>query len=88
LQAGGEEVDVAAMIKGLQDALATKDPALQVEQLTQSVENMQKRLAAKAPSVFAKMAAENKTKGDVFLAQNQGQIRRESSAQRCAVPSD
>ncbi len=63
LQARGEQVDVATVIKALQDAVAKKDPAVPAEQLGLSIVNMQKRLAARA-------LAENKTKSDTFLAQN------------------
>lgn len=72
LQARGEQIDIATVIKALQDAVAKKDPAVPAEQLGQSIENMQKRLAAKAKAEFDKMAAENKTKSDAFLAQNKG----------------
>jgi peptidylprolyl isomerase len=70
LQARGEQVDVATVIKAMQDAIAKKDPAVPAEQLGLSIENMQKRLAAKAKAEFDKMSAENKTKSDTFLAQN------------------
>ncbi|MCC7247727.1 MAG: FKBP-type peptidyl-prolyl cis-trans isomerase [Lysobacter sp.] len=72
LQARGEQIDVATVIKALQDAVAKKDPAVPAEQLGQSIENMQKRLSAKAKAEFDKLAAENKTKSDTFLAQNKG----------------
>lgn len=72
LQARGEQIDIATVIKALQDAVTKKDPAVPAEQLGQSIENMQKRLAAKAKAEFDKMAAENKTKSDAFLAQNKG----------------
>ncbi|MBP6749215.1 MAG: FKBP-type peptidyl-prolyl cis-trans isomerase [Xanthomonadaceae bacterium] len=72
LQARGEQIDVATVIKALQDAVAKKDPAVPAEQLGQSIENMQKRLSAKAKAEFDKLAAENKTKSDTFMAQNKG----------------
>ncbi|TXI49751.1 MAG: FKBP-type peptidyl-prolyl cis-trans isomerase [Lysobacter sp.] len=72
LQARGEQIDIATVIKALQDAVAKKDPAVPAEQLGQSIENMQKRLAAKAKAEFDKLAADNKTKSDAFLAQNKG----------------
>ncbi len=70
LQARGEQVDIATVIKALQDAVAKKDPAVPAEQLGLSIESMQKRLAAKAKAEFDKLASENKTKSDTFLAQN------------------
>jgi peptidylprolyl isomerase len=72
LQARGEQVDINTVIKALQDAVAKKDPTVPAEQLGQSIESMQKRLAAKAKVEFDKMAADNKTKSDTFLAQNKG----------------
>ncbi len=70
LQARGEQVDVATVIKALQDAVAKKDPAVPAKQLGLSIENMQTRLDARAKAAFEKMSAENKTKSDTFLAQN------------------
>ncbi|GHE29105.1 FKBP-type peptidyl-prolyl cis-trans isomerase N-terminal domain-containing protein [Vulcaniibacterium thermophilum] len=72
LTARGEALDVNAVVKGLQDAYAKKQPAVPGEQLKAAVEAMQKRLAEKAKAEFDRMAAENKTKSDAFLAQNKG----------------
>lgn len=72
LTARGEALDVNAVVKGLQDAYAKKQPAVSGEQLKAAVEAMQKRLAEKAKAEFDRMAAENKTKSDAFLAQNKG----------------
>ena len=69
----GEQVDVNSVVKGLQDALAKKQPALTAEQLKPALEAFQKReqaRAAQAKAQFDKVAAENKTKSDQFLAQN------------------
>ena len=72
LTARGEALDVNAVVEGLQDAYAKKQPAVPGEQLKAAVEAMQKRLAEKAKAEFDRMAAENKTKSDAFLAQNKG----------------
>lgn len=66
----GEQVDQAAINKGVQDGLAKKDPSVPVEQLRTAVQNMQQRQVAKAKAAFDKASAENKTKSDAFLAQN------------------
>lgn len=66
----GEQVDQAAINKGVQDGLAKKEPSVPVEQLRTAVQNMQQRQVAKAKAAFDKASAENKTKSDAFLAQN------------------
>lgn len=70
LAESGEQVDQAAITKGLQEGLSKKDPSVPVEQLKTAVESMQKRQLAKAKAAFDKASAENKTKSDAFLAQN------------------
>lgn len=66
----GEAVDVNAIIKGLQDGIAKKQPAVPVDQLRTAVQNMQKRQAEKAKAEWEKAAATNKTKSDGFIAAN------------------
>ncbi len=69
----GEPIDSASVVKGLQDALAKKQPALTAEQLKPALEAFQGREQARAQQAkaqFDKVAAENKTKSDQFLAQN------------------
>jgi FKBP-type peptidyl-prolyl cis-trans isomerase len=70
IQANGEQVDLAAVIKGLQDAAARKDPAVPGEQLGAAWQSMQNRIAAKIRADLERKAADNKAKGDAFLAQN------------------
>ena len=73
LQGRGEQIDAASVVKGLQDALAKKQPAINAEQLKPALEAFQKReqaRAAQAKAQYDKAAAENKTKSDQFLAQN------------------
>ncbi|MGH8031517.1 MAG: FKBP-type peptidyl-prolyl cis-trans isomerase N-terminal domain-containing protein [Luteimonas sp.] len=66
----GEAIDVAAVVKAVQDGYDKKEPSVPVDQLKVAVENMQKRQVAKAKIAFDKASAENKTKSDAFLAQN------------------
>jgi peptidylprolyl isomerase len=73
LAARGEQIDTASVTKGLQDALAKKDPAISEEQMRPAFEAFQKRQQARmqeAKAKFDKAAADNKTKSDGFLAQN------------------
>ena len=73
LQERGEPLDVNSVVKGVQDALAKKQPAVSAEQLKPAVEAFQKReqaRAAQAKAQYDKAAAENKTKSDQFMAQN------------------
>ena len=67
----GEQLDVNSVIKGLQDALAKKEPSITAEQLKPALEAFQKREQARAQQAKAeydKVAAENKTKSDQFIA--------------------
>ena len=69
----GEPVDVATLVKAVQDGYAKKQPAVATEQLRPAVEAFQKRQAAKAAAEKAKWdkaASDNKSKSDQFLAQN------------------
>ncbi len=69
----GEQLDINTVIKGLQDAYAKKQPALTADQLKPALEAFQKReqqRAQTAKAEYDKVAAENKTKSDQFLAQN------------------
>ena len=73
LTARGEQLDIAAVVKGLQDAYAKKQPAITADQLKPAVEEFQRReqgRAAAAKAEYEKVAAENKTRSDQFLAAN------------------
>ncbi|MDR2872150.1 MAG: FKBP-type peptidyl-prolyl cis-trans isomerase [Xanthomonadaceae bacterium] len=68
----GEQLDINSVVKGLQDAFAKKDPAINEAQLKPAVEAFQRREEARmqqAKAEYEKVAAENKTKSDQFLAQ-------------------
>jgi peptidylprolyl isomerase len=72
----GEQIDIASVIKGLQDAYNKKDPAIKPDQLRPAVEAFQKREEARAQQAKAnydKAAAENKTKSDAFISQYRSQ---------------
>ena len=76
LTARGEQLDINSVVKGLQDAYAKQKPALTAEQLKPALEAFQKREQARAQQAKAeydKVAAENKTKSDQFIASYKGQ---------------
>ena len=76
LTARGEQLDINSVVKGLQDAFGKKQPALTAEQLKPALEAFQKReqtRAQQAKAEYDKVAAENKTKSDQFIAQYKGQ---------------
>jgi peptidylprolyl isomerase len=68
----GEQLDMATVMKAFQDATARKDPAVTPELLGAAMQGLQGRMVAKAKVEMEKRAAENKTKGDAYLAQNKG----------------
>ena len=70
LAESGEAVDLATVTKAVQDGYAKKEPSVPVDQLRVAVEGMQKRQQAKMQAEFNRIAADNKTKSDAFLAQN------------------
>lgn len=70
LAESGEAIDIATVNKAVQDGYAKKEPSVPVDQLRVAVESMQKRQQAKMQAEFNRIAADNKTKSDAFLAQN------------------
>ncbi|MDR1076945.1 MAG: FKBP-type peptidyl-prolyl cis-trans isomerase [Xanthomonadaceae bacterium] len=72
----GEQLDVATVVKGLQDAMAKRDPAVTEDQLRPVIESFQQReqaRAERAKAEYDRQAAENKSRSDQFLAQNRAQ---------------
>lgn len=70
LAENGEPLDVATVVKALQDGYAKKEPGVPVDQLRAAMENAQKRQQARVQAEFTKVSADNKAKSDAFLAQN------------------
>lgn len=64
------DVDLATVIRAIQDGYAKRDPAVPMEQMGAALEAMQKKLMDEAKAEFDKATAENKRKSDAFLAQN------------------
>jgi peptidylprolyl isomerase len=79
----GEQLDIASVVKGLQDAYAKKQPAITADQLKPAVEAFQKREQARAQAAkaeYEKAAADNKTRSDQFMAANKAKAGVQSLA--------
>jgi peptidylprolyl isomerase len=68
----GEPIDMPTVMKAFQDAISRKEPAVAPDQLGAAMQGLQGRMVAKAKAEMEKRAADNKTKGDAFLATNKG----------------
>lgn len=63
-------LDVDAMIQGLRDGLAGRDPALTAEELQAAVQEFQQQMVAKQQEMAEKALGENKAAGDAFRESN------------------
>lgn len=66
------ELDVDAFIQGMKDGFGGRTPLLSEAQINQAIQGFQMRQRDEQMAKFDTMAAENKTKGDAFLAENKG----------------
>lgn len=66
----GIEVDPAIMMQGLKDALSGGKSQMSEEELRQVMTALQQEIRQKQMQAQEAAAAENKTKGDAFLAEN------------------
>jgi FKBP-type peptidyl-prolyl cis-trans isomerase len=66
----GIEVDPVIMMQGLKDALSGGKPQMSEEELRQVMTALQQEIRQKQMQAQQAAAAENKTKGDAFLAEN------------------
>jgi Domain amino terminal to FKBP-type peptidyl-prolyl isomerase. len=64
----GEQLDMATVMKAFQDSVGNKEPAISPEQAAPVMQALQNRIVAKAKAELEKRAADNKAKGDAFLA--------------------
>lgn len=64
------DVDLATVLRGIQDGHAKKDPAVPMEQMQASLKAMGEKLQAQARAEFEKAAAANKAASDKFMAAN------------------
>ena len=63
----GEPVDVATVVRGLQDAYAKKDPAYTQEQLGTAYSGFQQRVQKKMEDAFRKAMADNQAQSAAFV---------------------
>jgi FKBP-type peptidyl-prolyl cis-trans isomerase len=70
LKAQGMEIDSAILIQGLKDALTDAKPQMSDDELRQVITSLQQEIRQKQAQAQQAAAAENKTKGDAFLADN------------------
>ncbi|GGA71023.1 peptidyl-prolyl cis-trans isomerase [Arenimonas soli] len=66
------DVDINQVIKALQDGFAKRAPAHPQDQMDGQLAGLQQRMVAQARAEFERVANENKTKSDAFLAANRG----------------
>jgi FKBP-type peptidyl-prolyl cis-trans isomerase len=66
----GIEVDPSIVQQGLKDALSDAKPQMSEEELRQVISALQQEIRQKQMQIQEAAAAENKTKGDAFLAEN------------------
>lgn len=64
------DVDIATVVRAIQDAHAKRNPAVSEADMRAALETMQQKMLERAKSEFERVSAENKSKSDAFLAQN------------------
>lgn len=64
------DLDVSTIVRGVQDGYAKKTPTIAGEKLQASLAAFQKKMADQERANFERLARENKTKSDAFLASN------------------
>ncbi len=73
LRAGGVEVDLMSLQAGVSDGLRGVPPKYSDAQLTAAFQRLQQQMQQQAVAEMKRIGAENKRKGDAFLAQNRKQ---------------
>ena len=71
LKSQGMDLDSPALMQGLKDALTDAKPQMSEDELRQVITALQTEMRQKQMQAQEAAAAENKTKGDAFLAANQ-----------------
>src|SRR5208283_6219295 len=64
------DVDVNALAAGISDILASNSTRITLDEMTNTLKQLSGALRAKAQEKMEKEAAENKSKGDEFLAKH------------------
>jgi FKBP-type peptidyl-prolyl cis-trans isomerase len=70
VKAQGIDVDSSILLQGLKDALSDAKPQMSEEELKQVITGLQQEMRQKQMQIQETAAAENKTKGETFLAAN------------------
>ena len=66
------DVDINAVIRGLQDGFAKRKPTVSEETMRDVLGRMQAQMYTQAKAEFDKLGSENKAKSQKFLAENKG----------------
>ena len=66
----GADIDAAAVARGLQDAIAKKEPTASAEKMGNALGYFEQKMEKDARAGFEKVARENKVKADAFMAAN------------------
>jgi FKBP-type peptidyl-prolyl cis-trans isomerase len=70
VKAQGLDVDPSILVQGMKDAMSGAKPQMSEEELRQVITALQQEMRQKQMQIQEAAAAENKTKGDAFLAEN------------------
>lgn len=66
----GSDIDAAAVARGLQDAMAKKEPTTSAEKMGNALGYFEQKMEKDARANFEKVARDNKTKADAFMVAN------------------
>lgn len=66
----GLQIDIAAVLRGVQDGYGQKKPAYSPQDMQQVIAAMQQNMVAQARAGYAKLAAANLARSQKFFAQN------------------
>lgn len=64
------DLDVATIVRGIQDGYAKRDPAYPADKLGAALQAFQQKMAADERARFEQVSRDNKAKSDAFLAAN------------------
>jgi FKBP-type peptidyl-prolyl cis-trans isomerase len=74
------DIDLATVIKALQDGYAKRSPTVPEDQMRVALEAMQAKMLETAKAEFERVSAENKRKSDAFMATNKSKTGVQSLA--------
>jgi FKBP-type peptidyl-prolyl cis-trans isomerase FklB len=66
----GLQIDIAAVLRGVQDGYGQKKPAYSPQDMQQVIAAMQQKMIAQARAAYAKLATDNLARSQKFFAQN------------------